>query len=286
MQKSGQDWRVLILMLVMTTMGLPVTASANYEEPALMGAGSHFAWIVFDALKEDLEKATGRKTVLFGENSMLGVGCNAGIKAAIQHTKDHETFGFVCCPLTPEEIKENDLVVYPLAKEPILILVNQANPINDISTQQVKAIFRGEITNWNEVGGWDEPIVLVTRLHCKKRPGHWKLIEPDIKKIRQERLNVKDARKMIQHVSDFKGAMGHTGSTWKFDAQNNIKIVTVDGYAPTAQNILAGKYPFWRQLSAITKSNPSPDILKLIKAAQHGPAFGRVAKQYNLLPSN
>jgi len=44
------------------------------KEGALMGAGAHFAWIVFDALKEDLERATNRETILFGENSMLGVG--------------------------------------------------------------------------------------------------------------------------------------------------------------------------------------------------------------------
>ena len=106
-----------------TLTGSALTASADEsQEEALMGAGAHFAWIVFDALKEDLERATGRETILFGENSMLGVGCNAGIKAAKQNTIGHETFGFVCCPLSDEEIEKKQLIVYPLAKEPILIL--------------------------------------------------------------------------------------------------------------------------------------------------------------------
>jgi len=256
------------------------------KDNALMGAGAHFAWIVFDALKDDLKKVTGRKTILFGENSMLGVGCNAGIKAAKQNAPGHETFGFVCCPLSDKEIEEQQLIVYPLAKEPILILTHKSNPVNNLSVEQVRKIFRGDILNWKEVGGNDEPIVLVTRLHCKKRPGHWKTILPDEKEFRQERLNVKSAAAMVQRINDFKSAIGHTGSTWKFKPDDQVKAITVSGIAATAENLKSGKYPFYRQLSAVTSRNPSPDVVKLIKEAQTGPAFRRVAKQYQLLPLN
>ena len=282
-------WLRMTLLPGVLCLSIPATgmAKVNHDsENALMGAGAHFAWIVFDALKEDLERVTGRKTILFGENSMLGVGCNAGIKAAKQHTLGHETFGFVCCPLTDEEINKNKLVVYPLAKEPILILVRSDNPVSDISTEQVRAIIRGDIVNWKEVGGPDKPIVFVTRLHCKNRPGHWKTILPDEKEFRQERLNVKSAAAMVQRINDFSGAIGHTGSTWKFRAGDKVKYLTIDGVAPTAENLASGRYPFFRQLSAITVENPSPDVVKLIREAQTGPAFRKVADKYNLLPLN
>ena len=259
---------------------------AKNDDSALMGAGAHFAWIVFDALKSDLEEKTGRKTILFGENSMLGVGCNAGIKAAKQGTKSRETFGFVCCPLSEEEVEKEQLIVYPLAKEPILILTRKDNPIKNLSSEQVRGIFRGDIVNWKPLGGLDQPIVVVTRLHCKKRPGHWKTILPSHKKFRQERLNVKSAAAMVQRVNDFQGAMGHTGATWVFKADDNVKAISIDGVSPTAKNLANGKYPFFRQLSAITNRDPSPDVVKLIKEAQTGPAFRRVAKQYELLPLN
>jgi len=268
------------------TITVVAKESGDSNEGALMGAGAHFAWIVFDALKEDLERVTGRETILFGENSMLGVGCNAGIKAAKQNTLGHETFGFVCCPLSDKEIEEKQLIVYPLAKEPVLILTHKSNPVNDLSVEQVRSIFRGDTMNWKEVGGNDEPIVLVTRLHCKKRPGHWKTILPDAKNFRQERLNVKSASAMVQRINDFKSAIGHTGSTWKFDANDQVKAITVGGVAPTAENLKNGTYPFYRQMSAITTRDPSPDVVKLIKEAQTGPAFRRVAKQYQLLPLN
>jgi ABC-type phosphate transport system substrate-binding protein len=262
------------------------TNELDNNEGMLMGAGAHFAWIVFDALKADLEKKTGRKTILFGENSMLGVGCKAGIKAAKQGTKSRETFGFVCCPLSKEEVEKEKLIVYPLAKEPILILTHKDNPVTDLSIEQVRDIFRGDINNWNSIGGIDQPIVVVTRLHCKKRPGHWKTILPSHKNFRQERLNVKSASAMVQRVSDFKGSFGHTGATWEFKPEDNVKVISVNGVRPTAKNLANGSYPFFRQMSAITNRNPSPDVVKLIKEAQTGPAFRKVAKKYELLPLN
>lgn len=280
------------LPAIFLTIGVLILSPvfANEEladgEDVLMGAGAHFAWIVFDALKQDLERVTGRKTILFGENSMLGVGCNAGIKAAKQNTPGHETFGFVCCPLSEQEVEKNKLIVWPLAKEPILILVRDDNPIDDLSIDQVRAIFRGEINNWAQVGGPDKPIVLVTRLHCKKRPGHWKTILPDAKEFRQERLNVKSAAAMVQRINDFSGAIGHTGSTWKFKPSDRVKVLTINGVAPSAHNLTTGAYPFHRQLSAITNRSPSADVVKLIKEAQSGPAFRKVAEEYKLLPLN
>ena len=208
------------------------------------------------------------------------------IKAAKQGTKSRETFGFVCCPLSKEEIDKEQLIVYPLAKEPILILAHQDNPVNDLSSDQVRAIFRGDLVNWSEIGGPDKPIVVITRLHCKKRPGHWKTILPNHKVFRQERLNVKSAAAMVQRVSDFSGAIGHTGATWEFAPEDKVKVLTVNGVKPTAANLANGQYLFYRQLSAITNRQPSADVVKLIKETQTGQAFRRVAKKYELLPLN
>lgn len=281
----GSSLAVALLILFSSLAG---TGNAGQDdahgEDVLMGAGAHFAWIVFDALKADLEQKTGREIMLFGKKSMLGVGCNAAIKAAKQNAPGHETFGFVCCPLSDAEVKKEGLKVYPLAKEPILILLRKENPIDNLSSQQVRSLFNGDIVNWKEVGGPDQPVVVVTRLHCKSRPGHWKTILPDAKAFRSERLNVKSAAAMIQRLNDFTWSIGHTGSTWVFQPTDKVKAISIDGIAPTAANLASGDYPFFRQLSAVTNEHPSKDVLTLIEEAQTGPAFREVAKRYELLP--
>ncbi len=250
----------------------------------IVGAGAHFSWVIFNDLKADLEKKTGRSINLYGKDSSLGMGCNAGIKNAKNYASSNQTFGFVCCELADEEVQANHLHVHPLALEPILILVNEANPVNNLSIKQARALFRGDIRNWSEVGGVDRPVVVVTRLHCKKRPGHWKRILPSADEFRKDRLNVKAADAMIRRVTDFKGAIGHTGATWMFTHQDRVKAVSIDGHEPTAANLASGKYPFYRTLSAVTSRRAKGDVLELIREVQQGHSFRKVAKTYQLLP--
>lgn len=270
----------LILGLVLF---FPYAATAD-NHGFITGAGAHFSWVVMDALQPVLEKASGQKLKLYGQASMLGSGCKAGIKLATENSPEHESFGFVCCPLGDDEIKKNKLRVFPLAKEPIMILVNRSNPVNNLSSQQVRDIFRGKITNWKEVGGDDQPIVTVNRLHCSKRPGHWKTILPSKKDFSEKRLNVKSANAMVKRISDFPSAIGHTGAAWAFKPGDKIKSITIDNINASGKALKNGKYPFFRQLSIITNQAPSETVLNIISTAQKELITHPVAKQYHLLP--
>ncbi|MDH5443970.1 MAG: substrate-binding domain-containing protein [Gammaproteobacteria bacterium] len=280
---------IQFLCLLLLGLNNPVWAAKSDpiklpEGDEIIGAGAHFSWIIFNQLKPELEKISGRKISLYGKNSMLGQGCNAGIKTAKLSNDKRDTFGFVCCTLSDEEVKKKNIQVHPLALEPVMILVNKSNPIKNLSKQQVRDIFKGKIKNWKDVGGKDQAIVVVTRLHCKKRPGHWKRILPDAKHFRAERINVKSADEMSQRVSDFDGAIGHIGSTWIFEAGDKTRAISVDHKKPTATNLKNKSYPFYRKLSAVTNPNPAPDVLKIIREAQTGKGFRKMAKRFELLP--
>ncbi len=281
---STWKYACLLLVSVLTPPCTVAQEQQHEDQSPIIGAGAHFSWVIFNDLKPELEKVTGRDIQLYGKDSALGMGCNAGIKNAGNFSPDHETFGFVCCQLDEQEIKDKHLRVYPLAREPILILVNQANPVDNLSLQQVRKIFRGEIRNWSEVGGNDKPIVVITRLHCKKRPGHWKRILPSAGLFRKDRLNVTGADDMVRKVSDFSGAIGHTGATWMFQVKDRVKAIRIDGRAATADNLANGSYPFYRMLSAVTVEGARGDVLKLIRQVQEGASFRKVAERYQLLP--
>ncbi|MDH5666122.1 MAG: substrate-binding domain-containing protein [Nitrosopumilus sp.] len=280
--------KIYIRLVLGLMLFCPIFVNADHppgKNGFITGAGAHFSWVVMDALQPILEEASGSKLKLYGQASMLGSGCNAGIKLALENKPGDETFGFVCCPLSDEEISKKKLRVFPLAIEPILIIVNRNNPITNLSIQQVRDIFKGEITNWKEVGGLDQPIVTVNRLHCSNRPGHWKTILKSKKDFSEKRLNVKSADAMVKRVNDFPSAIGHTGSAWAFKPGDKVKSITVNNIRATAETLKSGKYPFHRQLSIVTDQKPSHSILKIISTAQEELATHPVAKKYNLLPS-
>lgn len=261
-------------------------AEADGSEKVISGDGEAFSWIILDELRPELERKYGRPIKLSGRESMLGAGCSAGIKKAKENRPGHETFGFVCCPLAQEEIDKEGLTVHPLAQEALLILVNKSNPIEDIPIEKVRAIFRGEIRNWKEVGGLDRPIVVVLRPHCTDRPGHWKTIVPTLQQFRKDRLDVKSEAEVVQRVSDFTEGIGNIGATFLFRQEQKVKVVKVGGLAPTAENLKAGKYPFTQELSIVTHGPISSDLSGIIKDVQTGPAFKAVGKKYELLPRN
>lgn len=273
-----------LVFLLLITSYTSSFAKESLNNNIIVGAGAHFSWLIFNELQDEMEQISGKKLNLYGQGSMLGVGCKAGIKTALKNKPGAETFGFVCCPLSNEEIEKKEIVLHPIAKEPILTLVNDQNPVKDLSKEQVQAIFKGEINNWKEVGGFDKPIIVVGRLHCKKRPGHWKTILPSHKLFTDDRLNVTSAEEMVGKISSLPNAIGHIGSAWKFKSTDEVKSLTVNGHRPTAKNIKSGTYPFFRQLSAVTNMSPSKELIKIIQHAQKSESFLKIANKYELLP--
>jgi phosphate transport system substrate-binding protein len=252
--------------------------------PTITGAGEHFTWVLLDQIRPQLERDQRLKLSLLGKESMLGHGCNVAIKKARENRSGNETFGFVCCPLAREEVEAEGLTVHPVALEPLLIIVNKSNPLQDIPIEKVRAIFRGEIRNWKEAGGEDRPIVMVLRPHCPHRPGHWKTIVPALEQFRKDRIEVKAEAEVVQGVSDFVEGIGNIGSTWVFEPSHNVKSVTVSGVAPTAENLRNKRYPFYQEQSIVTHGELSAPLANMIHEVQTGPGFRAVARKYELLP--
>jgi phosphate transport system substrate-binding protein len=282
---SGQTTRLAAAVLLM--LGFAGTSRSAEDASAprtVTGAGEHFTWVLLDELRPQLERAHNLKLNLYGKESMLGYGCNVGIKKARENRSGNETFGFICCPLAKEEVEKEGLTVHPIALEPLVIIVNQSNPVKDIPVDKVRAIFRGEIRNWKEVGGEDKPIVVVLRPHCPQRPGHWKTIVPSVEQFRKDRIEVKAEAEVVQGVSDFAEGIGNIGSTWQFEPQQKVRIVTVSGIAPTAGNLRNKSYPFYQEQSIVTRGELSPSLAAMIREVQSGAGFRGVARKYELLP--
>lgn len=277
-------WRSVAVLLLAPWSW--VAAGEPLDARTITGAGEHFTWVLLDEIRPQLEHDFNVKLKLIGRESMLGYGCNHGIKKARENAPGNETFGFICCPLTKEEVAREGLTVHPVALEPLLIIVNKSNPVTDIPVEKVRAIFRGEIRNWKEVGGEDRPIVLVMRPHCKDRPGHWKTIVPTFEELRKDRIDVKAEAEVVQGVSDFAEGISNLGATWVFDERRKVKKVNVSGVAPTAENLKNGKYPFYQEQSIVTYGTISPTLGDMLREVQRGPGFRGVARKYELFPLN
>lgn len=133
--------------------------------------------------------------------------------------------------------------------------------VKDLSTDQLIGIFTGQITNWKDVGGPDEDIVLVTRPSSSgTRATFEKYALNGNAEAENKSMETDDSGVLLKNVSDTKGAIGYVALSYLVD-NKDVDAVSIDGVAPTLENTYNGTYKVWTMEHMYTKVK----VLKLIK---------------------
>lgn len=243
----------LFSMLLITVMSVATLVGCGSNESGSKGTvttdGSTSMEKVIGALGESFQNDTG---ISFTYNP---TGSGSGIKAVTEGRCD---IGLSSRELKDEE-KSSGLTGTVLAYDGIAIIVNPNNPVKDLSLEDVAKIYKGEITNWSEIGGDDAEIVLIGReAGSGTRDGFESITDTeDLCKYRQELTSTGD---VITTVSQNPGAIGYASVA---SVKNTVKAVTIDGIAATEETIKDGSYVVQRPFVLVTKSDA-----KLSKEAQ------------------
>jgi phosphate binding protein len=176
-------------------------------------------------------------------------GSGAGIEAVTAGTVN---IGNSSRSLTEDE-KKAGLSENIVAIDGIAIVVDTANKVTDLTKDQLVKIYKGEVTNWKDLGGADQPIVVIGRESGSGTRGAF-----------EELLEIKDACKYSNEISSTGGVMAKVASTpgsigyVSLDVlDDTVKAVKLDGSEPTEENIKAGKYALSRPFVMATKGDIS-----------------------------
>lgn len=180
-------------------------------------------------------------------------GSGSGITAVVEGRTD---IGLSSRGLKEEE-KERGLVETTLALDGISVIVNKENDVKDLSLEQVAKIYKGEMTNWKELGGQDVEIVVVGReAGSGTRDGFESVTKiKDEAKYRQELTSTGD---VITTVKGNPGAIGYASIA---SVKDTVSIVSINGVIPTEETVKDGSYKIQRPFMLITKKDrnlPSP----------------------------
>ena len=132
-------------------------------------------------------------------------------------------------------------------------VVNAALGVKNLTTDQLVSIFTGKTTNWKDVGGPDEAIMLVTRPSSSGTRALFKTWAlNDAEEASNEALETDDSGTLLETVSNNPGAIGYVALSYLV---NNDKVATVsiDGVAPTLENTYNGTYKVWGYEHMYTK---------------------------------
>lgn len=158
----------------------------------------------------------------------------------------------------------------PIGREAFVFFVNHKNSVENLSLEQVKQIYAGKITNWHEVGGEDDTIRAFQRPADSGSQTTLERMMGDTPIMEAPAENVATGMGGIIHevsqYRNYKNAIGYTFRFYSTEMVNNkeIKLLSIDGIAPTKENIRNGTYPLVSEFYAVTAGTDNPNVKKFI----------------------
>lgn len=156
----------------------------------------------------------------------------------------------------------------PIGREAFVFFVNSKNPVTNLTFQQVQGIYAGEITNWKDVGGRDQAIRAFQRdegsgsqtaLQKVMMMGGKEIMPPE----KEEIIGAMDTIIRVTSYKNYANAIGYTFRFYANEmvANDQIRLLSLNGVAPTKETIRDGSYPIASYFYAVTASpigEPAP----------------------------
>jgi phosphate transport system substrate-binding protein len=185
------------------------------------------------------------------EINVQGGGSSQGVTAAVSGAAD---IGAASRGIKDEEMAENpDLVVTQIAMDGVAIVVHPSSPIKDITMEDVKNIYIGNIKNWKELGGQDRPITVVSREEGSGTRDAFVSVVMGKEEIAASAIIQNSNGAIRTTVAGDPNAIGYVSLAV---VNSEIKALDIEGVTPSVENIQAGTYKISRPFNYITQNAP------------------------------
>lgn len=203
-----------------------------------------------------------------------GGNTNPGLRALLAGEVDMAGAGR---HLTAEE-KKQGLVEHFLGWDMLAIVVPRTLPVENLTLEQLGDIFSGKIVNWKDVGGKDQPMVVVTSPKGSgMRAAVQDLILKD-KAFTPQEVVSGVVGQADQQLTMFPGSITAVSLSMVDNVQ--AKTLSVNGIAPTAANVAAGRYPLAKPLALVTRGQPKGQLQRFVEFALSPRGQAILAKQF------
>lgn len=241
------------------------TAMAGKTQKQVTIKGSDTLLILNQRWAEAYARSTG------GAVAVSGGGSSIGINAFINGVTD------ICA--SSREIKKSEVDKaksrgsitneIPVALDGLAIAVNASNSVDSLTMDELRRIYVGQITNWNQVGGPNEPMAVFSR---DSNSGTYGFFQQNVLRNQNWGRNVAfmpSTSEEAREVARTKGGIAYGGVAY-FKGKSGIKIIPIAPKAgaapvpPTEENVRSKKYPIWRYLFYYTNGKPKGEVAKFV----------------------
>lgn len=212
-------------------------------------------------------------------SALLGISMEEATEQVV-HSSTHTSFNnlmsdavdlIFSVPLSEQQLKNAkglgvEIEQIPVAKEGFVFVVNADNPVDSLTQQQLRDIYSGNITNWSEVGGKDEPIIAYQRNRDSGSQnfmtafmGDIPLIDAPTEQRPATMVGLMDVIAVNDHAEQSIGYSVYAYAADMYGSGDEIKFIAVDGVAPSKATMASGDYPLLSENYAIFRSDEAED---------------------------
>ena len=285
--------RALLLLIILSVLvgcgGRVADQSAEGAQQTIENIGSDTIVNLALAWAEAYQKVSPEVRI-----SVSGGGSGTGLAALVNGTTD---IANASRKIKAEEIadaQKNGIEPYEIeiARDAIGVIVNPHNPVHQLTLQQVSDIYSGQIKNWQEVGGENRPIVLLSR---ESNSGtHVFFLETVVRLSQkgnkalfsQDTLLLPSSEGIIAEVRQNPNAIGYDGLGYITPEVKTVAIAPKDGgeyVKPSVESVNSGQYPIARPLFMYTPGEPV-GVIKAYIDWLLGPDGQQIVKELGFVP--
>lgn len=215
--------------------------------------------------------------------SISGGGSGNGIKAIIDGTTDiADSSRFIKDKEVTLAVEKGRYPVpFSVAYDCIIPVVHPSNQVKNLTMDQLKAIYKGEVTNWNQVGGADHKIVVISRDTSSGTYEVWESKVMKKERVFPGALLQASNGSVIQAVSKNKNAIGYIGLGY---LDKSVKAISVGNITGSSETTLDGTYPVSRPLFMFTNQWPEGELAKFMNFIVHPEKGQKLVKDAGFVP--
>ena len=224
---------------------------------------------------------------IYPESSVIYNGEDYDASSAMHYTNTRGAYKdivdgkadiIICAQPSDEQLayaKENgvELEMVPIGSDAFVFIVNNNNPVSNITISQIQGIYSSEITNWKELGGKNQPIAAMRR---NKNSGSQTALE----KIMGDIPIKPDYTALFGSPIGFSFRYYVTGML----GEGGVKILTINGIAPTAETIADGSYPISGNIYAVYRKGETNENVQKVIDFMLSPEGQKIVEQSGYIP--
>ena len=265
----------VLKMLVLSFLAL-VFAMPAYAEKITVEGSTTVLPIAQKAAEVFMQKDPG------ADIAIRGGGSGVGIASLLDGTCD---IADSSRPIKDTELEKGvangkRIKAHVVAMDGIAVIVNPSNAVSALTKAQVKDIYTGKISNWSQLGGSDQKIVVISRDTSSGTFEAFGELALDKQKVRPDAVMQASNQAIASTVARTPGAIGYVGLGF---LSGDVKAVSVNGVMPSKETVLNNKYPIGRPLFMYTNGEPQ-GLAKLFIDFVKSPEGQKLAEEQGFVP--